>query len=972
MKRFKYLLIFVLLLIVFTLVPTIAANQIVFNQSSNSSDWLSSRPNQAPAYSPCELLDNPNLAPEYLSGGAESYLMRFCNGNSQPSAPFSNRGTGPSTPGNFAAMLNTLVNNRGDDIFPHITESETSIDTYDTNGDGLAEQVVMAWNGASNGNHGLGYGYSLDMGDTWTDVGLLANPAGHNNCCDPGVAVDSNGTFYISVLTFDGVGNGQLGLSTLVPPGVATVPTIIPGLISVDREDMAVDNTGTPATDGNIYVCYAEFGVAGTPVRVVRSTNGGGAWSAPINMTSAGQSGQGCRVEVGVGGEVFVTWHRSINANTAEIHIRKCTPGATECGNLGEWSADMTIDTVSRAQNPAAAAACGRPALNGNVRKTFENPTLAINPTTGRVHIAYSFKDNPNAADDANMRYQALNPDLTVAIPPAQINIDGTGTDQWRPFLSVTTGAAPVVGVAWYSRQFDDPGNLEFDVIKRVSFDDGLTFGVEERVTTASSPVPPLLPNFDPDVAGCYMSDYETMDADDGNFYIGWSDNRLTNNGIPDPDIRFFREGETADLSLTKSDSPDPVVAGTDLTYSIDVTNNGPLDSPGGTVTDTLPAGVSFSSSPDGCSETVPGSGIVTCGFGPLVNGATTSFTIIVTVDADLVYNAGGPTTITNTATVAGNSPDGDPSNNDASEDTMVVAEADLEILTFDFVDPPTDVVVGEDVDITLRKEITNNGPSAPMDTELTQTATAPPDSTVTPTMATSEELALGLNEVRVVTETFTINCGGFSQHTFTFTNEIQPLDPQDTDPDQSNNFATAELTVECVVPVAINIKPGSFPNSINPRSRGVIPVAVLTTMAGEYGLPLDFDATLIDPLSVRFGPRDAVWNETGGAFEAHDRGHIEDSIELDEVTMDGDDDMVLHFRTQETGIQAGDTEACVKGDWVDEGGTVHSFFGCDSVRTVPPHVNVLRFAGLSMALMPLGFLVFRLKPKKVVRTRRR
>jgi hypothetical protein len=283
--------------------------------------------------------------------------------------------------------------------------------------------------------------------------------------------------------------------------------------------------------------------------------------------------------------------------------------------------------------------------------------------------------------------------------------------------------------------------------------------------------------------------------------------------------------------------------------------------------------------------------------------------------------------------TVAASDPD--LSNNTVTEDTLVIAVADLEIVSFEAVDPPTEVLVGESVDIILRKEITNNGPSAPMDVELTKTATAPPDSTVTPTLSVAPELTLGLGELRVVDEVFTIECGAASHHTFIFTNEIQPLNPEDTDPDQSNNFATLDLEVECVVPVVINIKPGSDPNSINPRSRDVIPLAVLTTSAGEYGTPINFDATTIDPLSVRFGPRDDVWTETGGAFEAHGRGHIEDSRELDEVTMDGDEDMVLHFHVRETGIEFGDTEACVKGEWMDGGGSVHKFFGCDAVRTV-------------------------------------
>jgi hypothetical protein len=222
------------------------------------------------------------------------------------------------------------------------------------------------------------------------------------------------------------------------------------------------------------------------------------------------------------------------------------------------------------------------------------------------------------------------------------------------------------------------------------------------------------------------------------------------------------------------------------------------------------------------------------------------------------------------------------------------------------------------------------------MDTELTMTGIAPPDGVVTPTLLVFPEYALGLEENRVVTETFMIRCDGASNHIFSFTNQIMPLHPEDTDPDLSNNTAALDLQVECVVPVQINIKPGSFPNSINTKNQGVIPLAILTTAAGEYGLPLAFDATLIDPLSVRFGPPELVWDESGGAFEAHNRGHLEDSYEMDEMTRDGDIDLVLHFRTQETGIGLDTTEACVKGEWMDGMGNIHKFFGCDSVRIVP------------------------------------
>lgn len=127
-----------------------------------------------------------------------------------------------------------------------------------------------------------------------------------------------------------------------------------------------------------------------------------------------------------------------------------------------------------------------------------------------------------------------------------------------------------------------------------------------------------------------------------------------------------------------------------------------------------------------------------------------------------------------------------------------------------------------------------------------------------------------------------------------------------------------ALLSLEPIPPpartVVIDIKPGSYPNSINLSNGGVIPVAILTTD--------QFDATTVDPSTVCFG--DAEEPAQRDCTEAHSTGHVED------VDYDGDLDLVLHYETLETGIDPGDTVACLTG-WTYGGVPIN---GCDSVRT--------------------------------------
>jgi uncharacterized repeat protein (TIGR01451 family) len=390
-----------------------------------------------------------------------------------------------------------------------------------------------------------------------------------------------------------------------------------------------------------------------------------------------------------------------------------------------------------------------------------------------------------------------------------------------------------------------------------------------------------------------------------------------------------------ADLRVDKADSVDPAVAGEELTYTVTVTNDGPDTAYGAVLVDTLPAGVTHVSDTGGCVESPAGT--LTCQLGDLVSGGVAVVSVTVLIDADLVFDAGGPTTIENSASVSSETPDADLADNVVVEETLVVAVADLEIVSFEALDVPVpaEILAGEDVPITFRKVITNHGPSAPMNVTLTSTAVATPGASVVPAVQVLDEPALGLDELREVAEVFTISCLEPGIHTFTFTNTIAPADPLDTDPNPANDTKVVELEVECVIPVAINIKPGNRHNLI-PPGRGTINVAILTTEVGEYGLPVAFDATTVQPLSVRFGQHDLVWTEAGGAFDRNSRDHIKDAQEqFDDRTKDGDDDMVLGFDRSLTGLTVADVEGCVKGLFEDDDGDLHKFFGCDFVEVL-------------------------------------
>lgn len=133
-------------------------------------------------------------------------------------------------------------------------------------------------------------------------------------------------------------------------------------------------------------------------------------------------------------------------------------------------------------------------------------------------------------------------------------------------------------------------------------------------------------------------------------------------------------EPGSANLKITKSDSPDPVHVGGQLTYTIGVENLGPAPATGVTVTDNLPnvVGLVSASGPAGACATQGGK--LSCNIGTLVpvgvnyGGSPASVTIVV-----IPHSTG---TVRNTAVVKGDQKDPIGANDKASASTRVLGAA--------------------------------------------------------------------------------------------------------------------------------------------------------------------------------------------------------------------------------------------------------------------------------------------------------
>lgn len=242
-----------------------------------------------------------------------------------------------------------------------------------------------------------------------------------------------------------------------------------------------------------------------------------------------------------------------------------------------------------------------------------------------------------------------------------------------------------------------------------------------------------------------------------------------------------------ADLAVGISDAPDPVFVGSNLVYTITVTNLGPSGAKNTVVTHQLPPSVVFVSAVASQGTCVNAGGVVACSLG------TVPFEGRVTIAVTVLPTTVG--TISSSATITSSESDPDNGNNATITDTHVnPPTTELSIGLFDSPDP---ALVGST--LTYSVSVTNGGPSSASGVFVTNTL---PPSVVVQSAGASQGSASIIGNIVVLNlgsltngarATGSINVTPTALGTIQATARVAA---NQTDPIIANNTATATTVV--------------------------------------------------------------------------------------------------------------------------------------------------------------------------------
>ena len=249
-----------------------------------------------------------------------------------------------------------------------------------------------------------------------------------------------------------------------------------------------------------------------------------------------------------------------------------------------------------------------------------------------------------------------------------------------------------------------------------------------------------------------------------------------------------------ADVQITKTHSPDPVVAGRTLTYTLLIQNNGPCSATNVVVTDTLPSEITEAKYMVNGTPQGDWTGNYT------IDTLEPGLTVTITITGKVAPWATETLTNTATARVTSGTYDPDDKNNTATSTTTVEIQADISVTKKV---SPTIAKPGDTITYTI--EVTNNGPSDAPNVVVTDTlpqyitgATYEVDGTDKGNWTGSYTIGrMKPGDTVTITITGTVSSGASGTLTNTVVVELKPAQvggQAGNDPEPGNNEDTATI----------------------------------------------------------------------------------------------------------------------------------------------------------------------------------
>ncbi len=280
------------------------------------------------------------------------------------------------------------------------------------------------------GDAGAGFYTSMDGGATWSG-GLLPGitPCGggsYQAAGDPALAVDAAGSFYYAAIDFDRTtSRSAISVSKSTDGGLTWgSPTFVTATnnsqIFNDKDYIAVDTHSASPFFGRVYVSWTRFNGNLSPIVVSSSTDGGATFGPFVTASGAVNDAQGSVPAVGPNGELYVAfWSQS-----GAIYVVKSTNGGASFAAPVKVANIVTLPSPlpgnSFRVNSFPSIAVGP---NGNVYVSWSEWVNGTNAdvrfsrsTNGGVAWSAPVRVNSNPSDDQFFNWIAVAPNGTIGI----------------------------------------------------------------------------------------------------------------------------------------------------------------------------------------------------------------------------------------------------------------------------------------------------------------------------------------------------------------------------------------------------------------------------------------------------------------------------------------------------------------------------------------------------------------------------